>query len=43
MRRHGVTARELKVLAKGNLLGQVTSPRSFLFLLNSIRQAIDSE
>jgi len=41
--RHRVTPRELKVLSQVNLLGQVTSPRQYLFILNSIRQAVEDE
>jgi transcriptional regulator with XRE-family HTH domain len=41
--RHGVKPRELRVLAKTNLLGAITAPRDFLFILNSIRQARDTE
>lgn len=41
--RHRVTPRELRVLKQVNLLGRVSSPRQFLFILNSIRQAIDDE
>ncbi|HVN89773.1 MAG TPA: helix-turn-helix transcriptional regulator [Candidatus Binataceae bacterium] len=38
--RHKITPKELKVLAQVALLGRVTTPRSFLFILNSIRQAV---
>jgi transcriptional regulator with XRE-family HTH domain len=41
--RYGVKPRELRVLAKTNLLGAITAPRDFLFILNSIRQARDTE
>ncbi len=41
--RHKVTPRELRVLRKVNLLGRVSGPRQFLFILNSIRQAVDEE
>ena len=41
--RHNVTKRELKVLSQVNLLGRVTSPRQYLFILNSIRQAVEEE
>ncbi len=41
--RNKVTPRELRVLSKVNLLGRVSGPRQFLFILNSIRQAVDEE
>jgi transcriptional regulator with XRE-family HTH domain len=41
--RYKVTSRELGVLRKINLLGRVSAPRQFLFILNSIRQAVDEE
>ncbi|MFZ1887849.1 MAG: helix-turn-helix transcriptional regulator [Candidatus Binataceae bacterium] len=41
--RNGVTSRELKVLNQVNLLGKVSSPRQYLFILNSIRQAVEEE
>jgi hypothetical protein len=41
--RYGVSPRELKVLANIQSLGKVTSPRDFIFILNSIRQAIEAE
>ncbi len=41
--RNSVTARELKVLQQVNLLGRVSSPRQYLFILNSIRQAVEEE
>ncbi len=41
--RHKVTDRELKVLQKVNMLGRVTAPNQFLFILNSIRQAVEEE
>jgi len=41
--RHAVGPRELKVLSQVNLLGEVSSPRNFLFILNSIRQAVEDE
>ena len=41
--RHQVKPRELKVLSQVNLLGRVTAPRNFLFILNAIRQAVDEE
>lgn len=40
---HKVTPREISVLRKVNLLGRVSTPRQFLFILNSIRQAVDEE
>jgi transcriptional regulator with XRE-family HTH domain len=41
--RYHVEPDELRVLAKTNLLGVITAPRDFLFILNSIRQARDTE
>ncbi len=39
--RHKISPKELKILSQIALLGKVTTPRSFLFILNSIRQAVD--
>ncbi|HYL58488.1 MAG TPA: helix-turn-helix transcriptional regulator [Candidatus Acidoferrales bacterium] len=41
--RHKITSQELKVLQKVNLLGRVSAPNQFLFILNSIRQAVEEE
>jgi transcriptional regulator with XRE-family HTH domain len=41
--RYEVKPRELKVLASVQSLGTVAAPRDFLFILNSIRQAIEAE
>ena len=41
--RHSVKARELKVLSQVNLLGKITAPRHFLFILTAIRQAVEAE
>ncbi len=41
--RHKVTDRELKVLQKVNMLGRVSAPKQYLFILNAIRQAVDEE
>ena len=41
--RHKVTDQELKVLQKVNMLGRVSAPNQFLFILNSIRQAVEEE
>ena len=41
--RHKVTERELKVLKNVNMLGRVSSPGQFVFILNAIRQAVDEE
>jgi transcriptional regulator with XRE-family HTH domain len=38
--RNHVTANELKVLSHITLLGSVLKPRDYLFILNSIRQAV---
>ncbi len=39
--RYQVTPAELRVLKQVNGLGRVSSPRHFLFILNSIRQAVE--
>jgi transcriptional regulator with XRE-family HTH domain len=41
--RHRVKPRELKVLSQVNLLGEITAPRQFVFILNAIRQAVEEE
>jgi transcriptional regulator with XRE-family HTH domain len=41
--RNKVTPREMKVLQQVNLLGRVSSPRQYMFILNSIRQAVEDE
>ena len=41
--RHNVKPRELKVLSQVNMLGKITAPRNFLFILNAIRQAVEDE
>jgi transcriptional regulator with XRE-family HTH domain len=41
--RHKVTAEELKVLQKVSMLGRISAPSQFLFILNSIRQAVEEE
>jgi hypothetical protein len=41
--RHQVKQRELIVLSQVNLLGKVTAPRQFVFILNAIRQAVEEE
>jgi transcriptional regulator with XRE-family HTH domain len=41
--RHQVKPNELKVLSQVNLLGKVTAPRQFFFILNAIRQAVEEE
>jgi len=38
--RNNVTAKELKVLSHITLLGSVSKPRDYLFILNCIRQAV---
>jgi len=38
--RYNVTSNELKVLSHITLLGSVLQPRDYLFILNSIRQAV---
>lgn len=39
LRRHNVSPAELRVLKQVSLLEDVSNPRHFLFILNSIRQA----
>lgn len=41
--RHKVTGQELKVLQKVNMLGRISAPNQFLFILNAIRQAVEEE
>jgi transcriptional regulator with XRE-family HTH domain len=41
--RHQIQPRELKVLSQVNLLGKITAPRQFMFILNAIRQAVEDE
>ncbi len=41
--RHQVKPSELKVLSQVNLLGRITTPREFVFILNAIRQAVEGE
>jgi transcriptional regulator with XRE-family HTH domain len=41
--RHGIKPREMQVLSQVNLLGKITAPRNFLFILNAIRQAVEAE
>jgi transcriptional regulator with XRE-family HTH domain len=41
--RHKVTPQELKVLQKVNMLGRVTAPGQFIFILNAIRQAVEED
>jgi transcriptional regulator with XRE-family HTH domain len=41
--RNRVTPREMRVLQQVNMLGRVSSPRQYLFILNSIRQAVSEE
>lgn len=43
LKRHKVTPAELKVLRQVSRLRRVSSPRQFLFVLNSIRQASEDE
>lgn len=43
LERHKVTPAELKVLRQVSLLRRVSSPRQFLLVLNSIRQASEDE
>jgi transcriptional regulator with XRE-family HTH domain len=41
--RHNIQPREMKVLSQVNLLGKISAPRHFLFILNAIRQAVEDE
>jgi len=41
--RHNIQPSELRVLSQANLLGRITEPRYFLFILNAIRQAEEPE
>jgi transcriptional regulator with XRE-family HTH domain len=41
--RNRVTKKEMRILSQVALLGRIASPRSFLFILNSIRQAVEGE
>ena len=41
--RYDISPRELKVLSQVNLLGKVTAPRQYLFILNAIRHAVEEE
>jgi hypothetical protein len=41
--RHQVKPSELEVLSQVNLLGRITTPREFVFILNAIRQAVEGE
>ncbi len=43
LNRYKVSKTEVQVLSQVALLGRVTTPRSFLFILNSIRQAVEDE
>lgn len=40
---HQVKPRELKVLSQVNLLGKVSAPRDYLFILNAMRQALEAQ
>ena len=41
--RHGVTPKELKVLAQVASLGTASAPRDYLFILAAIRQALQQQ
>jgi len=41
--RYQVKPRELEVLSQVNLLGKVSAPGQFVFILNAIRQSIEEE
>lgn len=43
LRRHKVTASELKLLKQVSLLADVSNPRDFLFILHTIRQATERD
>ena len=42
LKRHNISRAELRVLKQVTLLGNISNPRNFLFILNSIRLAGDS-
>jgi transcriptional regulator with XRE-family HTH domain len=39
--RYKIQPLEMKILRQVNMLGQVSSPKQYLFVLNSIRQAVE--
>jgi transcriptional regulator with XRE-family HTH domain len=41
--RYHIKPGEMRILKQVNMLGRVSSPRQFLFILNSIRQAVDQD
>ncbi len=43
LKRHRITGPEIKMLKQVSLLTDVSSPRDFLFILNTLRQAADPE
>jgi len=42
-RRHSVTPREMTVMRQISLIGRISSSSSYLFILNTIRQSLDSD
>jgi len=40
LRTHNVSSKEIEVLARVALMGEVRSPRDFIYILNTIRQAL---
>lgn len=43
LKQHQINKREMDILARVNLLGKISAPRNFIFILNCIRQAVDEE
>lgn len=41
--RHKINKKEMRILSQVALLGRIVAPRNFLFILNSIRQAVEDE
>lgn len=37
---HNITSEEMELLSKVSLMGEVISPRDFIFILNAVRQAL---
>jgi transcriptional regulator with XRE-family HTH domain len=42
-RQHSVTPREMAVMRQISLIGKISSARSYLFILNSIRQSLEAD
>jgi len=39
-RLHGITSDEMEMLSKVALMGQISSPRDFIYILNTVRHAL---